>query len=51
VKKGDTLTSVGLANKTSVKLIKLANPHVSEVIFEGDILLLPFGPMPEGRKS
>jgi LysM repeat protein len=44
VKKGDTLNAIGVANKLSVKLIRIANPRISDVVFPGDILLLPFTP-------
>jgi LysM repeat protein len=43
VKRGDTFTSIGLANNISTKLIKLANPYTGDVLMEDEILLLPSG--------
>lgn len=55
VHKGDTLTSVALTHNISSKLILVANPHVSDVLIEKDILLLPFGhkdhELPDQEKS
>lgn len=45
VQKGDTLTSVALTHNISSKLVRVANPHVSDVLIENDILLLPLGHM------
>ena len=42
VQRGDTLTSVAFAHNLSSKLLRVANPHVSDVLIEKDILMLPF---------
>ena len=46
VQRGDTLTSVAFAHNLSSKLLRVANPYVSDVLIEKDILLLPFGAKP-----
>lgn len=45
ITKGDTLTKIGLVYNINSKLIKAANPNITENLHPGDIILLPIKKM------
>ena len=50
-KHGDSINSIGIKHNISTKLIRSVNPHIGEVVYADQVILIPVGLRKETKRD